>query len=106
MTEAIETTIFKICMLSSLFIEYHALPTRAGKTEIKMLHTAFALRSSVYFEVFQTFVDHVWTAQEQFYITRNAFISKMSEYPLNHFLKAQTFRKMIELKMPETAAGI
>lgn len=30
----------------------------------------------------------------------------MSDYPLNHFLKAQTFRKMIELKMPDTAAGI
>lgn len=52
MTEAIESTIFKICILSSMLIEYHALPMRAGKTEIKMLHTAFALRSTVYFEVF------------------------------------------------------
>ena len=30
----------------------------------------------------------------------------MSEYPLSHFLEAATFRKMIALRMPDTAAGI
>ena len=61
MNEAIETTVFKICILSHSFVEHHALPARAGKTEIKMLHTAFALRTSVFFEVFQTFIQHVWS---------------------------------------------
>lgn len=37
MDEAIENITFKMCILSSMFIEYHALPVRAGKTEIKML---------------------------------------------------------------------
>ena len=56
MDEAIEGTIFKLCILSSMFVEYHALPARPGKTEIKMLQMAFALRTSVFFEVFQTFI--------------------------------------------------
>ena len=30
----------------------------------------------------------------------------MSEYPLSHFLMATTFRKMIALRMPDSAAGI
>ena len=56
MDEAIESTIFKLCVLSSMFVEYHALPARPGKTEIKMLQMAFVLRSQVFFEVFQTFI--------------------------------------------------
>ena len=30
----------------------------------------------------------------------------MSEYPLSHFLKTITFRKMIAFKMSDSAAGI
>ena len=52
----IEGTIFKICVLSSMFIEYNAMPTRPGKTEIKMLQMAFAMRTSILFKVFQTFI--------------------------------------------------
>ena len=52
MDEAIENTVFKLCVLSSMFIEYHALPMRAGKSEFKMLQTAFAMRTSVFFKVF------------------------------------------------------
>ena len=107
MDEAIESTIFKLCILSSMFTEYHALPARPGKTEIKMLHMAFAMRTSVFFEVFQTFIQHVWSeAQEQFYVSRVEFVHKMSEYPLSHFLESNTFRKMIALRMPESAEGI
>jgi len=52
MDNGIESTIFRLCILSSMFVEYHALPIRPGKTEIKMLHMAFALRTSVFFDVF------------------------------------------------------
>ena len=52
MSEAIEATTFKMCVLSSMFVEYHALPARAGKTEVKLLHMAYAMRSSAFFEVF------------------------------------------------------
>ena len=37
MDEAIENAVFKLCIISNMFIEYHALPIRAGKTELKML---------------------------------------------------------------------
>ena len=106
MDPAIESTIFRMCILSSMFVEYHALPARAGKTEIKMLHMAFAMRTSVFFDVFQTFIQHVWTAPEQFFVARSEFVRKMSEYPLSHFLETTTFRKMIALRMPDSAAGI
>lgn len=56
MDSRIENTIFRLCILSSMFIEYHAMPARPGKTEIKMLHMAFAMRTSVFFDVFQTFI--------------------------------------------------
>jgi hypothetical protein len=56
MDEAIEKITFKLCVLSSMFVEYHALPVRAGKTEVKMLQMAFAMRTSVFFEVYQTFI--------------------------------------------------
>ena len=59
MDEAVESITFKLCVLSSMFIEYHALPARAGKTEIKMLHLAFAMRTSVFLAVFHTFIQHV-----------------------------------------------
>ena len=106
MDEGIESTIFKLCILSTMFTEYHALPARPGKTEVKMLHMAFAMRTSVFFEVFQTFIQHVWSTQEQFYVSRKEFIEKMSEYPLTYFLEAATFRKMITLRMPDSASGI
>lgn len=106
MDSGIESTIFRLCILSSMFVEYHALPTRPGKTEIKMLHMAFALRTSVFFDVFQTFIQHVWSAPEQFFVSRVDFIDRMSQYPLNHFLQTTTFRKMIQLRMPDSAAGI
>ena len=52
MDEAIESTIFKLCVLSSMLIEQHALPAKIGKTDVKMMHIAFAMRTNVYFEVF------------------------------------------------------
>ena len=52
MDEAIESTIFKLCVLSSMLIESHALPARIGKSEVKMMQIAFAMRTNVYFEVF------------------------------------------------------
>ena len=106
MDEAIESVIFKMCVLSSMFVEYHALPARAGKTEIKMLQLAFALRTTVYFEVFKTFVHHIWIEPEKFFVSRAEFVVKMSEYPLSHFLLTSTFRKMIELRKPDSAASI
>ena len=69
MDSGIESSIFRLCVLSSMFVEYHALPTRPGKTEIKMLHMAFAMRTSVFFDVFQTFIQHVWQAPEQFFVS-------------------------------------
>lgn len=56
MDESVESTIFKICLISNMFIEYHALPARPGKSEIKQLQMAFAMRTSVFFEVYQTFI--------------------------------------------------
>ena len=106
MDEGIESTTFKMCIISSMFVEYHALPTRPGKTEIKMLQTAFAMRTSILFEVFQTFIQHVWTEQEKFFVRREEFVAKMSQYPLSHFLMTSTFRKMIELRMPDQAQSI
>ena len=106
MDEAVESAIFKLCILSTMFIEYHALPVRPGKTEFKMLQTAFAMRTSVYFEVFQTFVQHVWVIPEKFYVTSPEFAQRMSQYPLNHFLQTGTFRRMISLQMPDKAIGI
>lgn len=52
MSEAIENTTFKMCVLSSLFVEYHALPPKAGKTEVKLLQMGYTLRTSAFFEVF------------------------------------------------------
>lgn len=106
MDSGIESSIFRLCVLSSMFVEYHALPTRPGKTEIKMLHMAFAMRTSVFFDVFQTFIQHVWQAPEQFFVSQSDFVKRMSEYPLNRFLETTTFRKMIALRMPDSAAGI
>lgn len=106
MDSGIESTIFRLCILSSMFVEYHALPTRPGKTEIKMLHLAFAIRTSVFFDVFQTFIQHVWKAPEKFFVSQSDFINQMSEYPLNRFLETSTFRKMIALRMPDSAACI
>ena len=48
----------------------------------------------------------MWTAPEKFYISRDEFVSKMSEYPLSHFLSTATFRKMIALRMPDRADAI
>lgn len=56
MDEAVESIIFKLCVLSNMLVEYHALPVRMGKTEVKLLQMAFAMRTSVYFEVFQSFI--------------------------------------------------
>lgn len=106
MSEAIENITFKMCMLSSMFVEYHALPLKAGKTEIKLLQMAYTLRTGSFFEVFQTFIQHMWLEPEKFFVTRLEFVSKMSEYPLSHFMKPETFRKMISIRMPSTAAQL
>lgn len=37
-------------------------------------------------------------------MTREEFIYKMSQYPLNQFLRASTFRKMIALQMNHAVA--
>lgn len=75
---AIESIVFKLCLLSSLFIEYHALPTRPGKTEIKMILMAFAMRSNIYFKIMQTFIQRVWQPPENYYVTRDDFVLRMS----------------------------
>ena len=54
--DTVENIIFKMCVLSSSFVEYHALPVRPGRTELRILETAFAMRSNVFFKVFQTFI--------------------------------------------------
>ena len=90
-----------MCLISSSFIEYQALPARLGRTELKMLQTAFAMRSNVYFKVFQTFIQHVTLQPEKFYVTRDEFIDRMGVYPLKHFLQPQTLRRMISLQMPD-----
>jgi len=54
--DAVESTVFKMCVLSSMLVEFHALPSRPGRTEVKMLQTSFAMRNNVYFKVFQTFI--------------------------------------------------
>ena len=90
-----------MCLISSSFIEYQALPARLGRTELKMLQTAFAMRSNVYFKVFQTFIQHVTLQPEKFYVTRDEFIDRMGVYPLKHFLQPQTLRRMIPLQMPD-----
>ena len=54
--DVVEKTIFKMSMLSSMFVEFYALPDRPGRTEVKMLQTAFSMRTNVYFKVFQTFI--------------------------------------------------
>ena len=84
--DAIEKTIFKLSLLSSMFIEYFALPNRPGRTEVKMLQTAFAMRTNVLFKVFQTFIQHITKDPEKFFLTRTEFLDRMSEYPLSHFL--------------------
>ena len=104
--EHVERNIFKMCILSSHFIEFYALPARLGRTEMKMLQTAFAMRSNVYFKVFKTFIQHLTLQPEQFYVSRTEFEDRIGEYPLKHFLQPSTLRKMILLQMPEQAAGI
>ena len=39
-------------------------------------------------------------------MSRADFTSKMSGYPLSHFLETTTFRKMIQISMPDSAANI
>lgn len=106
MDSGVESTIFRLCLLSSMFIDFHALPSRPGKTEKDLLHMAFAMRSNVFLDVFLTFIQHVWAEPEQFFVSRRTFIEKMSQYPLSHFLQTTTFRSMIALRMPETAAAL
>lgn len=63
------------------------------------------MRQSVYFKIFQTFIQHLTVQPEKFYISRSEFVGRMREYPLSHFISAQTFRNMIMLQMP-SAQGI
>ena len=75
-----------MCVLSNSFVEYHALPLRPGRTEYKMLETAFAMRNNVFFKVFQTFIQHITVEPEKFFVQRSEFLDRMREYPLKHFL--------------------
>ena len=104
--DTVENIIFKICVLSNSFVEYYALPLRPGRTEYRMLETAFAMRSNVYFKVFQTFIQHISVEPEKFFVQRGEFLDRMREYPLKHFLSPSTFRNMIALQMPQQATGI
>ena len=48
----IESIMYKQCVISSLFIEYHALPAKAGKSEFAMLQMAIQFRSGLYYEIY------------------------------------------------------
>lgn len=56
MDEHIESVIFKLCIISQMFIEYHALPPKKGRTEISLLQEAIKMRTNIFFEVYLTFV--------------------------------------------------
>lgn len=56
MDEQIENLIFRLCVLSQMFIEFCALPPKLGKTENTMMQMARQMRSTIYFEVFKTFI--------------------------------------------------
>ena len=92
MDEHIESVIFKMCILSQMFVEYHALPPKKGRNEVVLLQEAVRMRTTIFFEVYLTFVQKVWEQQEKFYVNRDEFISKMSVYPLKYFLKSSTIR--------------
>ena len=48
----------------------------------------------------------MWLEPEKFYVSQREFVAQMSSYPLDQFLQPATFRKMIQLRMPDTAEGI
>ena len=92
MDEHIESVIFKMCILSQMFVEFHALPPKKGRNEVVLLQEAVRMRTTIFFEVYLTFVQKVWEQQEKFYVNRDEFINKMSVYPLKYFLKSSTIR--------------
>ena len=56
------------------------------------------MRTSIYFNIFKTFVNHIWhETMIEHYATRAEFIGKMSVFPMNKFLDSTTQRKMIAL---------
>ena len=95
MDDHIEYVIFKLCIISQMFIEFYALPTKKGRNEIMLLHEAIKMRNTIFFEVYLTFVQQIWEQQEKFYVGREEFISKMQEHPMKFFLKAATIRQVI-----------
>lgn len=48
----------------------------------------------------------MWLEPEKFFVTRREFVHKMSEYPLNHFMRPETFRKMISIRMPSQSSRV
>ena len=56
----IENIMYKQCVMSSLFIEYHALPVKAGKSEFAMLQMAIQFRTGLYYEIYQEFINKLW----------------------------------------------
>ena len=48
----------------------------------------------------------MWLEPEKFYVSRAEFVTKMSEYPLSHFLMTSTFRKMIALRVSDSPSKI
>ena len=62
----IEIIMYKQCVLTSLFIEYHALPAKAGKSEFIMLQMAVKFRSGLYYEIYQEFINNLWKVPTRF----------------------------------------
>ena len=60
MDSHIENILYKQCVLASLFIEYHALPKKSGKSEFAMLQMAIQFRSGLYYEIYQEFINGLW----------------------------------------------
>ena len=61
------------------------------------------MRVHIYSEVYMTFLNHIWTEEEKFYVKRVEFCQKMNSHPLNLFLKTSTIRKMIFMRLSQTS---
>ena len=98
----IENIMYKQCVLSSLFIEYHALPIKAGKSEFTMLQMAIQFRSGLYYEIYQEFKNNIWSQPGQNLLSCQEFVLRMQMQPMMMFIDPGAIRQLINVNMNKT----
>ena len=95
----IENIMYKQCVMSSLFIEYHALPVKAGKSEFAMLQMAIQFRTGLYYEIYQEFINKLWKTPNQFLLPQQEFVIRMQMQQMPMFVDPGALRQLINVNM-------